>query len=388
MNERISPEHLKRTALVYVRQSSTHQVLHHRESLLSQRSLSERARDLGWEKVEVIDEDLGVSGTGVARRMGFETVVARVCREEVGVVFAWDASRLARKNRDWHHLLFLCAHTRTLIADQEGVYDPAVTNDRLFLGLKGAPGEFELTTFHQRSRQAILQKASRGELAMPVAAGYVQGAEGRLEKHPDQRVRNAIERVFALFRELGSVRQTAVRLCEERMHLPRTGSGGQGGQVSWWREASYEAVRDILVNPLYAGAYAYGRTRSSVRMVEGEPRRISKVIRDPAQWRVLIRDHHECYITWEEYERNQKVMQESSDRFGETVRGSVRRGPALLTGLLRCGRCGGRLQVGYGKSGPGSAHYLCRGNTGSGLGAKCQYVGGWTLQVEPSRESW
>ncbi|MFH0851430.1 MAG: recombinase family protein, partial [Candidatus Peregrinibacteria bacterium] len=386
MSDKITPEHLSRAALVYVRQSSMQQVYHHRESLLCQRSLGERARALGWEKVELIDEDLGVSGTGMVRRTGFETLVARVCREEIGIVFAWDASRLARNNRDWHHLLFLCVHARTLIADQEGVYDPALTNDRLLLGLKGTLGEFELTAFHQRSRHAILQKASRGELNMPVAVGYIQGEGGRLEKHPDQRVQNIISSVFTLFQELGSVRQVALRLCEEKMDVPRTGSGGQGGRILRWRQASYEAVRQILANPIYAGAYAYGRTRKSVRLVEGEPRRMSRAIRNPAEWRVLIRDHHECYITWDEYERNRKLMRESADRFGETVRGSVKGGAALLAGLIRCGKCGARMQVGYGKTKTGAGRYDCLGNTGSRLGPRCQSIGGWLLQEAIERE--
>jgi excisionase family DNA binding protein len=340
---KITPEHLAREAYVYVRQSTADQLLNNPESRRRQYALVARAHELGWEQVIVIDEDLGRSGGGQVRP-GFERLLAAICDGTAGAVLAIEASRLARNGRDWHTLLEFCAFVNSLIIDEDGIYDPRLINDRLLLGLKGTFSELELSIFRQRSREALRLKAARGELYMLVAIGYRRGADDRLEQDPDRRVREALSLVFRKFSDIGSVRQLALWLRQEGIDLPVAVYGPQGRAVQW-RPPRYHMVHRLLTNPIYAGAYVFGRTGSRVRLEGGRKVIVRGFVRRREEWEVLIRDHHDGYISWEEYDRNQKIIAGNANMKGTMVAGSVRNGGGILVGLLRCGHCGRKLKV-------------------------------------------
>ena len=261
---KISAEQLSRSAYVYIRQSTAGQLQHNQESRRRQYALAERAQSLGWSDVVIIDDDLGLSGSGVTRP-GFERLLAAICCGTVGAVVAIEASRLARNGRDWHTLLEFCALVDTLIVDEDGIYDPRSVNDRLLLGMKGTLSEMELSLLRQRSLEAIKLKAERGDLHTTVAIGYVRGAGDRIEKDPDQRIREAIGLVFQKFTELRSVRQVLLWLRQESIELPSANYGPDGRTVTW-KLPIYNTILHILSNPVYAGAYAFGRTGSRVRI--------------------------------------------------------------------------------------------------------------------------
>jgi excisionase family DNA binding protein len=340
---KITPEHLAREAYVYVRQSTADQLLNNPESRRRQYALVARARALGWENAIVIDDDLGRSGDGQLRP-GFERLLAAICAGAAGAVLAIEASRLARNGRDWHTLLEFCAFVNSLIIDEDGIYDPRLVNDRLLLGLKGTFSELELSIFRQRSQEALRLKAARGELYTTVAIGYRRRADDRLEQDPDRRIREALSLVFRKFSEIGSVRQLALWLRQEGIDLPIAVYGRQGRTVQW-RPPRYNTVHRLLTNPVYAGAYVFGRTGSRARF-DGRHKVITHgVARRQEEWGVLIRDHHDGYISWEEYDRNQKIIAGNANMKGTMVAGSVRKGGGLLVGLLRCGHCGRKLKV-------------------------------------------
>ena len=340
---KITPEHLAREAYVYVRQSTADQLLNNPESRRRQYALVARAHELGWEQVIVIDEDLGRSGGGQVRP-GFERLLAAICDGTAGAVLAIEASRLARNGRDWHTLLEFCAFVNSLIIDEDGIYDPRLINDRLLLGWKGTFSELELSIFRQRSREALRLKAARGELYMLVAIGYRRGADDRLEQDPDRRIREALSLVFRKFSDIGSVRQLALWLRQEGIDLPVAVYGPQGRAVQW-RPPRYHMVHRLLTNPIYAGAYVFGRTGSRVRLEGGRKVIVRGFVRRREEWEVLIRDHHDGYISWEEYDRNQKIIAGNANMKGTMVAGSVRNGGGILVGLLRCGHCGRKLKV-------------------------------------------
>jgi len=354
---KITAEHLARSAYVYVRQSTPDQLVHNHESRRRQYGLADRARQLGWTSVEVIDNDLGRSGDGVSRP-GFERLLAAICQGRVGAVLAIEASRLARNGRDWHTLIEFCGFVGTIIVDEDGIYDPRHPNDRLLLGVKGTMSELELSLFRQRSQEALKQKARRGALFLRVAAGYVKAGHDRIEKDPDQRVRDALTLVFSKFAEFQSVRQVHVWLRDEGIALP-VKSHDTEGRCIVWKLPLYNTVHNILTNPVYAGAYAFGRTTSKVSVEEGR-KRIKRGLRRPqTEWDVLLKDQHEGYITWDEFERNQRVIANNATRKGSAaVRGAVRSGQPLLAGLLRCGHCGRKLYVAYGGT---TGRYVCHG---------------------------
>src|ERR1700681_2408813 len=255
---KITTEHLARSAYVYIRQSTADQLTHNHESRRRQYGLANRARQLGWTAVEVIDDDLGRSGGGTVRP-GFERLLAAICEARVGAVLAIEASRLARNGRDWHTLIEFCGLVGTLIVDEDGIYDPRHPNDRLLLGMKGTMSELELALFRQRSQEALKQKARRGALFLCVAVGYVKSGRDRIEKDPDQRVQDTLKLVFTKFAELQSARQVHIWLRDERIELPAKSRRGEAHGVVW-RLPAYNIVHNILNNPIYAGAYAFGRT--------------------------------------------------------------------------------------------------------------------------------
>lgn len=378
MSEKIQPSHLERTAYVYVRQSTMYQVRNNRESRRRQYSLRQRARALGFGRVEVVDDDLGRSGSGSQERPGFARLVGSVCRGEAGAVLALEASRLARNNRDWHHLIDLCAMTGTLVIDHDGVYDPRLLNDRLLLGLKGTMSEFELALLRQRAQEALAQMVRRGEVLTRVAIGYVRTEDNRIEMAPDLQVQDAIRGVFEKFQELGSVRQVLLWYRQSNLRLP-TWSAESGNREVVWRPPVYNRVRSILKNPVYAGAFVHGRTQTQTVIVDGRARKTDGHNVPPEEWPVVIQDHHPGYIEWETYLRNQKQIEANSamaGRMGSTGRGAAKSGPAMLAGLLRCGRCGRKLHVGYSGNGGRVPRYFCRGAHINHGGACCISFGG------------
>jgi DNA invertase Pin-like site-specific DNA recombinase len=375
MSEKISVEHLKRAAYVYIRQSSSQQVRFHLEGQKRQYGLAERARQLGFKEVVVLDEDLGRSGSGVQERRGFGRLLAAVCQGLAGAVVALEASRLARNNRDWHHLVDLCALTATVLIDDDGIYDPKLLNDRLLLGLKGTMSEYELGLMRQRARQAYLQKVNRGCAMWQVAVGFVRTEDGQIEKNPDRQVQQVIEAVFEKFRQLGSARQTMIWFREEQIRLPQARPGSEGREVGW-QLATLSRVHQILKNPCYGGAFAFGRTGTKMSVVEGRAHKSpSRRYKSIEQWDVLIVDHHSGYIGWQEYLRNRQLMaQNLAQREGEGT-GAVKKGAALLSGLLRCGRCGRKMQVIYSGRRGEVARYGCSGGRELRGSSSCLSVG-------------
>src|SRR5215470_3460020 len=266
MTNKLTPDHLRRRAVVYVRQSTFVQVVQNRESQLRQYNLAAYARELGFVDVETIDEDLGRSGSGLTERPGFQRLVTEVCEGCIGAVFCLEASRLARNGRDWHHLIELCGLVGAVLIDSEGIYDPRVINDRLVLGLRGTMSEFELSILRQRSVEAIRQKAKRGELRFRLPVGLCWGTAGNLELNPDMRVQNAIHLVLQKFQELGSARQVLLWCREQQIQMPTLGEK-EGAHHIVWKLPVYSTILAILENPLYAGAYAFGKTEARTRVV-------------------------------------------------------------------------------------------------------------------------
>jgi DNA invertase Pin-like site-specific DNA recombinase len=376
MHSKITPEHLRRGAVVYVRQSTAGQVAEHTESQRRQYALADSARSLGFVSVTVIDDDLGRSGSGLVERPGFQKLVAAVCSGITGAIFCMEASRLARNGRDWHHLIDLCALVGTLVIDPDGTYDPRLVNDRLLLGLKGTMSEYELSLLRQRGIAARGSKARRGELQFILPPGYCWNEIGQIEMDPDERVGGVIRLLFDKFRELGSARQVLLWAQDQALQLPIIRRNNSTICKIEWRPAAYHTVLQILRHPIYAGAYVFGRTTQRTRLVDGRARKTTGHSQPMTAWSVLIRDHHLGYINWEQYEANQKLISENAHSHRRTERKAARGGRALLTGLVRCGRCGRTMRVLYGTQSGHAHRYYCRGD-GSDYGAwSCIGIGG------------
>jgi DNA invertase Pin-like site-specific DNA recombinase len=355
--EPLPAEVLRRKAVVYVRQSSQTQVQVNLESKRRQYDLVEEARRQGFQQVEVIDDDLGRSASGMVERPGFDRLVAWLCAGEVGAVLCFDASRLARNGRDWHHLLELCGLVDARVIDLDGIYDPCRPNDRLLLGMKGSISEFELGVLRARMLDAARAKAKRGELRISVPIGYVWHREYGLGLDPDKRLQEVIRLVFARFRQLGSARQALLSLAAEKVFFPRPSDGKK--MVSFdWTPIRYRCVIGLLKNPFYAGAYIYGKSEKRTTLVDGRARKSYGHGKPFEQWEVVIKDHHEAYIDWTEFEHNQKLLAVNAYGRAGGVK-SGRGGRALLAGLLCCGRCGRRLSVAYRGRQPGLPVYRC-----------------------------
>lgn len=370
MNPKLTAERLCRHAIVYVRQSSPGQVIHNQESQRRQYGLVDHARELGFVQVNVIDDDLGRSGSGLMDRPGFQKLVAAVCTGEVGAIFCIEASRLARNGRDWHHLIELCGMTGAVVIDPDGIYDPSFINDRLLLGLKGTMSEFELNLLRQRSLEAIRQKARRGELKFHLPIGFVWSETSKLEMDPDRRMQQAIHLVFSKMTELGSARQVLLWFRREKVCLPARVEGTSHQIV--WRLPVYNTIYHILQNAMYAGAYVFGKTESRTKIVDGRTRKTIGHPKPQESWTVLIRDHHPGYISWEQYERNQAMIVANSNLKWGASRKAGRGGHSLLTGLLRCRRCGRMLQVSYSGTRGNVPRYHCKG-------AQINHGEGWCI---------
>jgi DNA invertase Pin-like site-specific DNA recombinase len=352
------PDLLQRSALVYVRQSSDGQIRDNHESQRRQYGLADLAQSCGFRDVRVIDDDLGVSANGTMDRPGFRDLVAQICQGSVGAVFCLEASRLARNGRDWHQLIELCGFMGTRLVDGDKVYDPANPDDRLVLGLKGTMCEFELTLLRRRMREAVISKAQRGELRRLVPVGYVWSHDTGLSVDPDRRVQEAIRSIFRLFERSGSARQTVLCLHRDRLSFPRS-SDGRTRQHTTWGPPAYGHVLKALHNPFYAGAYVHGRTHAEKCVADGHIRKARVRTRPMSEWEIVIPNHHEGYISWEQFEQNQRRLARNAYGKAAGPAKSGRGGGALLSSLLRCRRCAQMLTVQY-RGGNGKHRYLCR----------------------------
>jgi DNA invertase Pin-like site-specific DNA recombinase/predicted DNA-binding transcriptional regulator AlpA len=373
---KITADHLRRCALVYVRQSSAAQVEHNRESTERQYQLVDRAIDLGWKRdmVSVVDQDLGITGSGLKDRSGFAHMTAQVALGQIGIVLGLEVSRLARNNSDWYRLLDLCGVTNTLIGDADGIYHPGLFNDRLVLGLKGTMSEAELHVLRARLEGGIRNKAARGELRRGLPVGFVWGdAEGQVLFHPDEAVTHTIRMVFDRFAEMGSARQVWLWFRSQQLRFPLSSNLLDGIR---WVTPTYTKIHQVLTNPVYAGVYAYGKSRFE-RYVDETGRVRKRARRLPrSEWSILIRDHHPGFIDWDTFEANLVRIGSNTRPRPHQAGGAVREGTALLQGIATCGRCGRRLRVYY--SGRNSAPgYHCAGDIiANGRGEYCLRVGG------------
>ncbi len=359
---------------MYVRQSTQSQVMNNLESKRRQYDLVDVARQRGFLDVEVIDDDLGRSASGTVARPGFDRLVAWLCAGKVGAVLCFDASRLARNGRDWHHLLELCGLVEARVIDLDGVYNPCRPNDRLLLGMKGSISEFELGVLRARMLDAARSKASRGELRISVPFGYIWHREVGLGLDPDLRLQEVIRLIFARFRELGSARQVLLSMKADQIHFPRPSDEGRMTNFEWM-PIRYRNVIAVLKNPFYAGVYVYGKSEKRTSIVEGRARRSYGHGKPIGTWEVMIKDHHEGYIGWAEYERNQKQLALNNYGRAGGVK-SGRGGRALLSGIMTCGRCGRRLSVAYTGNPQSRPVYRCdKPNLMMGL-PRCMTFGG------------
>jgi DNA invertase Pin-like site-specific DNA recombinase len=363
--------------MVYVRQSTVQQVHRHQESTRLQYGLAERAVELGWspDQVVVVDDDMGKSGSTAEGRPGFQRLVAEVGLDHVGIVLGIEMSRLARSCRDWHQLLEVCALFGTLIADLDGVYDPTIYNDRLLLGLKGTMSEAELHIIKQRMLQGKLAKVRRGELGFPLPMGYVRRPSGEVVKDPDEQAQATIELVFTEFERMGTIWGVLCHLVEHDIRMPcRVRTGPRKGELEWHR-ANRCTLSNMLHNPTYAGAYTYGRRPTDPRRKKaGRPSTGRTVANKPEQWEVLLKGRLPAYISWEQYERNQRQL----DRNTANGVGVIRYGPSLLSGLLICGQCGLRMATMYNNNGT-ELRYACNSSQLNYGEALCQSLKGAPL---------
>lgn len=375
---------LKRKAVVYVRQSTQSQVMTNLEGQRRQYDLVDVARQRGFVDVEIIDDDLGRSASGTVARPGFDRLVAWLCAGKVGAVLCFDASRLARNGRDWHHLLELCGLVEARVIDLDGVYNPCRPNDRLLLGMKGSISEFELGVLRARMIDAVRSKASRGGLRLSVPFGYIWHREAGLGLDPDLRLQEVIRLIFTRFRELGSGRQVLLSMKAHQIHFPRPSDEGRMTSFDWM-PIRYRNVIAVLKNPFYAGVYVYGKSEKRTSIVEGRARRSYGHGKPIGTWEVMIKDHHEGYITWAEYERNQKQLALNNyGRAGGIKTG--RGGRALLSGIMTCGRCGRRLSVAYTGNPQSRPVYRCdKPNLMMGL-PRCMTFGGPRIDAAVGRE--
>lgn len=372
---KIQRHHLDRIAIVYVRQSTIQQIERHKESTKLQYALKEYAEHLGWPKpsILVIDSDLGLSGSTSEGRPGFQQLVSEVGLNHVGIVLGIEISRLARSCKDWHQLLEICAIFDTLIGDAEGIYNPSHHNDRLLLGLKGTMSEAELHIIRSRMLEGKRSKARRGELGKAVPLGYIRHPSGEVRKDPDEHVQNTVEFLFSLFEKLHSIQGVLRYLALNKIEIPfRLSYGINKGDLSWNRP-NRATLRDFFHNPIYAGAYVYGRRPIDPRKKKPGKPATGRVSIDPSEWQVLIKDKLPAYISWEQYEYNIKQIEKNRVK----NLGTPRKGSSLLTGLLVCGQCGKRMQAHYTNNGSG-LRYVCSLERSVYGGKLCQ-----SLQGEP-----
>ena len=373
---KVTPARLRRDAYLYIRQSTLYQVINNTESTGRQYDLKSRAAALGWpeDRIHVIDVDQGRSGASAADRAGFQHLVAEVSLGRAGIVLGLECSRLARDSADWQQLVKICAHTDTLILDEDGLYDPAIFNDRVLLGMKGQISEFELHFLRARMRGGILAKARRGELALALPAGLVRDRHGQVTLDPDAGVRDAVRLLFGTFTVTGSAFGVVRAFREQQLTFPaRHRRGPRRGEL-FFQPLTHDRVLSVLHNPAYAGAYAYGRARHATGL-DGHHHTTARPI---GEWTVLIKDHHPGYLTWDQYEANLAVLTSNAAARGDDrAAGPPREGTALLQGLVVCGRCGRRMTVRYhSRHGAQIPEYMCQNDGIRTARPICQHLPG------------
>jgi len=380
-NKKITQEHLIRRAYVYVRQSTALQVENNKESTARQYSLRKRAIQLGWEEhsVVLIDEDLAQSGsvTSTSKRTGFAKMIGEVAMGNIGIILSIEVSRVARSNAEWYRLLDLCSVMDTLISDEEGVYHPGLFNDRLLLGMKGTMAEAELHVIRARLNGGIRNKAARGELRRGLPIGFIWGEiDGEVLKHPDEAVSHTIQTVFEKFNEFGSARRVWLYFRSENLKFPRQ----HNGIVNIvWEIPTYIMIHSVLKNPVYAGAYVYGKTRYE-HYINKDGHLRKRIKKLPSEkWSVFIKDHHKGYIDWKTYEMNQQCLKKNTHPLPHKAGGAIREGAALLQGIAVCGRCGRKLRVYYQGKNSTPGYYCASNNISNGKGLHCLRIGGLTI---------
>jgi DNA invertase Pin-like site-specific DNA recombinase len=375
VSDKIKLDHLRRQAYIYIRQSTWRQVRHHQESQRRQYALQDRAISLGWSSSALVvdDEDLGKSGTDESRR-GFQRLMAATSRGEVGGIFCLEVSRLSRQSSAWYALTELCAWQNTLLIDEEGIYDPNCADDRLLLGIRGLMGETELQVLRQRMWVSKEEKAKRGALCFRPPVGLVHDPQGRLCLDPDEQVQGAVRLLFAQFRRLGSVAAVVRYFAQHQQQFPTRHFGGARDGELEWKPLTYSRAHRAIHNPLYAGAYAYGRRAYSRQRKPREKQSQSRVHMPQEAWTVLIWNAFPGYMSRQEYEANQRQL--AANRPSQTSGGAARTGAALLSGLVLCGRCGGRMHVTYSGNGGQYVTYICRPWQQQGDHRQCQRVPG------------
>lgn len=352
-SEKITKQHLTRRAIIYIRQSTLHQVLTHQESLKLQYALRERALSLGWrnEEIEVIDSDLGLTAATAQFRAGFKDLFAKVSLGQIGIILSSEVTRLARNCSDWYPLLDICGFNACLIADRDGIYDPAIPNDRLLLGLKGTLSEMELHTIKTRMHAGLINKARRGELALQLPIGLIRDSLGRVTKHPSREVQHRIWLVFQTFLEVRTASKVLRHFNQQQLMLPRRDNLGD----LVWKQPNFNSIISVLKNPAYAGAFAYGKTRSAPRGSSPHPHAAKRL--PIAEWKILLHDKYPAYVSWETFEKIQAMLLDNHAEYDRhKTRGVARAGAALLHGLIYCGECGHKMMVQY----KPSARYVCR----------------------------
>jgi DNA invertase Pin-like site-specific DNA recombinase len=365
--ELVTAHHLNRKAIVYIRQSSPHQMLSNQESLRLQYALRQQALEMGWaeEQVEVIDHDLGQTGASIAHREGFKDLLAQVTLGQVGIILSYDVTRLSRNCSDWYPLLDLCGYKRCLIGDREGIYDPGTPNGRLLLGLKGQISEVELYTIRSRLTAGILNKAERGELALSLPVGLIRDELGVVHKDPNREVQERIGLVFETFLQLRTASKVLGTLNQQNLLLPRH---NRFHDVVW-RKPTISSILSILKNPAYAGAFVYGRTRAMVK--DSDPRQTQQRQVPMNEWKIRVNDKYPAYISWEIFEQIQAQLRDNHAEYDRNkTRGIPREGSALLHGIVYCGECGHKLVVQY-KNG---TRYLCNYLRQQYRVPVCQYI--------------
>ncbi|MFQ5473149.1 MAG: recombinase family protein [Dehalococcoidia bacterium] len=380
-DHRISPEHLAREAVVYVRQSTVEQVRNNTESTRLQIGLREKAIALGWPDPTIVDDDLGVSAGGYGQRPGFRNLLTRVAMREIGIILCVDASRLSRNSKDWAHLFELCSYFDTLIADADQIYDLALPNDRLVIGIKGTVTEMELRLIRSRLWSGTEAKATRGELCFNLPIGYVHDAEGKITLDPDKRVQQAIRTMFEQFKRCTSVRQLVMWYRDQAVVFPIR--RGQGKSRVCWEVPRSRTIYNLLLHPLYTGAYVWGRRATRVEYLDGQLVKRVCESRPVEEARVCLRDHHPAYITWEQHLAIREKIAQNRPRWKmQENTGAIREGLALLAGILRCGRCGGKIYVQYKAT---SALYYCDGGQEKGS-RRCGSFGSRLIDERVSEE--
>ncbi len=366
-SELVTTQHLALKAMIYIRQSTLHQTLTNQESLKLQYALNQRASELGWQKnnIEIIDEDLGLSGASADHRKGFQSLLTKVALGEIGIILSFDVTRLSRNCSDWYPLLDICGYRHCLIADRDGVYDPGTMNGRLLLGLKGQLAEVELSTIRARLTAGILNKARRGELALSLPVGLTRDAIGQVEKDPHQEVQDSIARVFEVFLQVKTISQTLVYFNQHGLMMPRYDKFHQ----LQWRKPTLSTLSNVLKNPAYAGIFVYGKTRTSKTGPAATDKVTKKLPRD--QWKIVIPNKYPPYISVDIFDKIESMLKQNYAEYQRNkTRGIPRNGAALLQGIVFCGTCGHKMVVQY----KGGNRYLCNHLRNQYRTPVCQFI--------------